>query len=383
MAIYVDVSSAVHQKAGLKRYTECLVHGLIPLLGDCLALFHNGGREASIPTAWERLARVSVKAGYKPWRALVWLRQLGRLWMDGLLPEAQLFHATEHLLPPLKGIPTVLTVHDLVFERYPEYHKPLNYWFLRASMPLFCSRATAIVAVSEATKRDLVAYYGVPDAKVTVIPEAAAPRFQPQDPDRVCSVREKLGLPDRYILTVGTIEPRKNLERLVAAVGPLFRQDLIDGLVVVGAKGWLYEGFFDALQRCPWRDKVILPGFVLEQDLPAVYAGARVTVVPSLYEGFGLPVLEAMACGSPVCASKVASLPEVGGDAAAYFAPTDVWAMTASLQSVLSDDARRQGMVEAGLRRAASYSWQRTARETQVLYERVIEGGAGQADLNG
>ncbi|MGC9361089.1 MAG: glycosyltransferase family 4 protein, partial [Anaerolineae bacterium] len=297
MAIYVDVSSAVHQKAGLKRYTECLVDALIPLLGDRLALFHNGGRVARVPPAWEGVTRVSVKAGYKPWRASVCLRQLAHFWMDGLLPDATLFHATEHLLPPLRTIPTVLTVHDLVFERYPQYHKPLNYWFLRATMPLFCRRATAIIAVSQATKRDVMAYYGVPEAKIAVIPEAAAPWFQPQDPARVAAVREKMGLPDRYILTVGTIEPRKNLERLVAAMGPLLSEDLIDGLVIVGAKGWLYEGFFEALRRCSWRDEVILPGFVPEEDLPAVYAGASVTAVPSLYEGFGLPVLEAMACG--------------------------------------------------------------------------------------
>jgi len=379
MAIYVDVSSAVHQKAGLKRYTECLVDGLGPLLGDRLALFHNGGSVAKVPPSWEGLARVSVKAGYKPWRASVWLRQLSRFWMDELLPDAHLFHATEHLLPPLGGIPTVLTVHDLVFERYPEYHKPLNYWFLRVTMPLFCRRATAIIAVSESTKRDLVTYYGVPEAKITVIPEAAAPGFGPQDPDRVAAVRKKLGLPDRYVLTVGTIEPRKNLGRLLESVGPLLSERLIDGLVIVGAKGWLYEAFFEALERCAWRDRVILPGFVPEEDLPSVYAGASVTAVPSLYEGFGLPVLEAMACGSPVCASEVASLPEVGGDAAAYFPPADTRAMTCCLRRVLADASLRQEMVQSGLRRAALFSWERTARETMDLYEQTIEGSAPEA----
>ncbi len=376
MAIYVDVSSAVHQKAGLKRYNECLVNGLAPLLRDRLALFHNGGRSAHVPSSWEHLPRVSVNASYKPWRASVWLRQVTHLWMDGLVPDATLFHATEHLLPPFRGIPTVLTVHDLVFERYPQYHKPLNYWFLRATMPLFCHRATAIIAVSEATKRDLMASYSVPDGKITVIPEAAAPCFRPQDPRRVAEVRNAMGLPPRYILTVGTIEPRKNLVRLVQAVGPLFAADLIDGLVIVGAKGWLYEGFYDELARCPWQNSVILPGFVPEEDLPAVYAGALLTVVPSLYEGFGLPVLEAMACGSPVCASDVASLPEVAGDAAAYFAPTDTEAMTACLRKVLSDGALRRTMVEAGLKRAAAYTWERTARETVALYERVIQDWA-------
>jgi len=224
-----------------------------------------------------------------------------------------------------------------------------------------------------------VTCYGLPEAKITVIPEAAAPGFGPQDPDRVASVREKLGLPDRYVLTVGTIEPRKNLGRLLESVGPLLSERLIDGLVIVGAKGWLYEGFFEALERCAWRDRVILPGFVPEADLSSVYTGASVTAVPSLYEGFGLPVLEAMACGSPVCASEVASLPEVGGDAAAYFPPADTRAMTRCLRRVLADASLRQEMVQSGLRRAALFSWERTARETMDLYEQTIEGSAPEA----
>ncbi len=372
MTVYVDVSSAVHQKAGLKRYTECLVSALVPLMGERLALFHNGSRQAEVPAAWKHLPRVSVAAGYKPWRAAVVARQLLRLGMDSLLPGAQLFHATEHLLLPLSSIATVMTVHDLVFERYPQYHKVLNYRFLKASMPLFCRRAQAIIAVSESTKRDLVALYGVPAAKVTVIPEAAAPRFAPQEPQRVESVRRALGLPPRYVLSVGTIEPRKNLSRLLGAMGPLFQDDLVDGLVLVGRRGWLYEGFFAELEASPWRDRVILPGFVDDEDLPAVYAGAALTACPSLYEGFGLPVLEAMACGSPVCASDASSLPEVGGEAAAYFAPEDVDAMSACLRAVLEDDALRAQMAQAGLARAAQFSWARVARETADLYDTVI-----------
>ena len=373
MSIYVDVSSAVHQKAGLKRYTECLVDALVPLLGDRLALFHNGARQADVPPSWAGLERASVAAGYKPWRAAVLARQAAHLWVDALLPGAELFHATEHLLLPLRSIPTVLTVHDLVFERYPQYHKVLNYRFLKASMPLFCRRATAIIAVSASTKRDLVALYGLPATKVAVIPEAAAPHFCPQPPERVERIRRSLGLPPRYVLTVGTIEPRKNLDRLLRALGPLFADDLVDGLVLVGSKGWLYEGFFAELEASPWRDRVVLPGFVPDEDLPAVYAGASITAIPSLYEGFGLPLLEAMACGSPVCASDASSLPEVGGDAAAYFAADDVDAMTDCLRAVLQDESMRLSMAAAGLARAAQFSWARTARETANLYQAVID----------
>jgi glycosyltransferase involved in cell wall biosynthesis len=372
MAIYVDVSSAVHAKAGLARYATSLVSALRPLLGRRLHLFQNSlGQRGPLP-GWEDHPTAGVRYGYKAWRGLVAGRQLLRLAMDRVVPGAELFHATEHLLPPLRHVPTVLTVHDLIFERFPRYHKAKNYLFLKAFMPLFCRRATAIIAVSDATKSDLVALYGLDPGRITVIPEAAASHFVPQSAERVEEVKKRYGLPPRYLLSVGTIEPRKNLSRLVDALGPLLQADLVDGLVVVGSKGWLYEGFFQHLAETPWRERIVLPGFVADDDLPVVYSGATVTVQPSLYEGFGLPVLEAMACGSPVCASKTSSLPQVGGDAARYFWPEDTDEMSETLREVLSDEALRQVMRAQGLARAEQFSWERTARQTLALYERVI-----------
>lgn len=377
MTIYVDVSSAVHGKAGLARYAHNLIEALRPMLPDRLALFRNSlGAMPPLP-GWEDHPTVGVRWGYRPWRAAVWARQVLRLWMDKMLPGAALFHATEHLLPPLKDIPTVLTVHDLVFEHYPAYHKFKNYAYLRAAMPLYCRRASAIIAISEATKSDIVSLYGVAEEKITVISEAAAPRFGPQPIERIEAVRARYGLPGRYLVTVGTIEPRKNLSRLADACGPLFEGGLVDGLVVVGGKGWLYDDFFRHLEGLAWRDRIILPGFVTDDDLPAVYGGAMAAAQPSLYEGFGLPVLEAMACGCPVCTSQVSSLPEVGGEAARYFDPTDTAAMTTTLASVLSDEALRREMIDAGIARAAQFSWQRAARETLALYEDVIAAHGG------
>lgn len=376
MTIYVDVSSAVHAKAGLSRYAENLVRELKPLLGSRLGLFQNSlGRRGPLP-GWESHLIKGTPLGYKPWRMAVWLGQLFHWPMNRLVPEAELFHATEHLLPPFADIPTVLTVHDLIFERYPQYHKIWNYVFLKSAMPLFCRRATAIIAVSEATKADLQALYGLNPAKITVIPEAAASRFVPQPAERIEAARRRYGLPPRYILSVGTIEPRKNLSRLVDACGPLLEGRLSDCLVIVGSKGWLYEEFFRHLERLPWQDKVILPGFVADEDLPALYSGALVTVQPSLWEGFGLPVLEAMACGSPVCASNASSLPEVGGDAARYFDPANTDAISSTLADILRDPELRQEMRQRGLARAAAFSWRNTAERTLALYERVLRGAA-------
>ncbi len=377
MTIYVDVSAAVHGKAGLSRYAESLVKGLAPLLGERLGLFQNSlGTYGPLEGfAGNRLA--GVQFGYRPWRALVLARQMLRWPMKGLLPDAELFHATEHLLPPLGDLPTVLTVHDLIFEHYPQYHKRANYMYLRAAMPLYCRRATAIITISESTRDDLVSLYHVADERIHVIAEAAAPGFGPQSAQRVAEVRARYHLPARYILAVGTIEPRKNLSRLVDACGPLFDRDLADGLVLVGSRGWLVAEFDAHLAASPWRDRVVLPGFVQEADLPAVYAGALITAQPSLYEGFGLPVLEAMACGCPVCSSSSSSLPEVGGPAARYFDPTSVEDMSSVLGEVASDDTLRRKMVDAGLARAAQFSWERTARETLAVYEKVLGFATG------
>jgi glycosyltransferase involved in cell wall biosynthesis len=372
MTIYVDVSAAVHGKAGLSRYAESLVHSLEPLMGDRLSVFQNSlGRRGPLK-GWTPERTAGVTWSYKPWRAMVLARQWAGWPMSGLLPGAELFHATEHLLPPLGRIPTVLTVHDLIFERYPAYHKRANYLYLRAAMPLFCRHASAIIAISESTKADLMGLYSVPGSKITVIPEAAAPEFHPQSRRRIKQVREHYRLPERYILAVGTLEPRKNLSRLIDACGPLFDRGLADALVLVGARGWLVEDFDAHVASSPWRERILLPGFVAEEDLPVVYAGALITAQPSLYEGFGLPVLEAMACGSPVCSSTAASLPEVGGEAARYFDPTHVSAMSATLLEVAADEDLQEQMRQAGLAQAARFSWDRTARETYALYERVI-----------
>ncbi len=365
----MDVSSAVHAKAGLSRYADSLARALWPLLGAELALFQNSlGRRGPL-AGFEDCPTAGVPWGYRPWRGLVAARQMLHWPMDGLLPGATLFHATEHLLPPLR-VPTVLTVHDLIYERYPQHHKRKNYWYLRATMPLYCRRASALIAISEATRADLAHYYGIDPARVAVIPEAAAPQFRPQPPEQIAAVRRRYKLPGRYLLAVGTIEPRKNLGRLVDACGPLFAAGLAEGLVLVGGKGWLTEPFFAHLAQVPWRERVI----VADEDLPAVYAGAVCTVQPSLFEGFGLPVLEAMACGSPVCASAAGSLPEVGGDAASYFDPEDVSAITAALRAVLEDDLLRARLAARGVARAAAYSWARTAQETVAVYRRAIAG---------
>ncbi len=373
MTIYLDISAAVHHRAGLGRYAESLTRALVAAHPDRYALFYNRERGIEPLAGLGHLLTQTVALGYKPWRLLVWLGQLARLGFDTLVPDAKLFHATEHLLLPLHSVPTILTVHDLIFRHLPAHHKPLNRWYLNLTMPLYCRRATHVIAVSECTQRDLVAAYSLPPEKVTVVHEAAAPRFRPQPPDIVAAVRARYHLPDRYLLFVGTIEPRKNLTRLLSGFEAIHADGLTDGLVIVGKRGWLYDDFFSRLEQSPARAAVILPGYVPDEDLPAIYAGAQVLVLPSLYEGFGLPVLEAMACGTPVTCSDTSSLPEIAGDAALHFDPDSVESLTDALRHLLSGTDLRAALRQRGSEQASKFSWERVADETEAVYDAVLK----------
>jgi glycosyltransferase involved in cell wall biosynthesis len=376
IVIYVDVSSAVHAKAGIGRYAGSLARALAAEAPGRLALFYNRVPGSGLPAGLEYLPTRSVRAGYKPWRMAVWLGHVLGMGFNRLVPGAELFHATEHLLPPLEGIPTVLTVHDMIFKRFPEHQKRLNFWYLNMAMPLFCRKADAIITVSESSKRDIVADYAIDPAKITVVYEAAAPEFRPAEGEALAHARRKYGLPEQFLIHVGTIEPRKNLDRLVDALENLRQGGLTVPLLVVGAKGWLYESFFRKLEELQVRRDIHFPGYVVSRDLPALYTAATAAILPSVYEGFGLPVLEAMACGTPVLSSEAASLPELGGQAAQYFDPYDVEAIAKAIRSVWTDRELQGVMRDKGLERAGLFSWSRAAKETMTVYQRVLAPGA-------
>jgi glycosyltransferase involved in cell wall biosynthesis len=368
---YLDISPAVHAKAGLSRYADNIAQALLREAPERFAFFYNRSGDSHVPLWLGGQRTRSVRAGYKPWRMAVWLGQLARLGFDRLLPNCELFHATEHLLLPLRGCPTVFTVHDLIFHLFPQHHKRLNRWYLNAAVPLYCRRADAIICVSKHSKADLVRAWGIDPTKIHVVYEAADPCFGPVSPERMVAVRTRYGLPERYLLTVGTIEPRKNLSRLLDALALLRRQGDDVRLVIVGGMGWLYHDFLAQLESFEHRHAVVRPGFVPDADLPAVYSGATLTVLASLYEGFGLPILESMACGTPVVSSRASSLPELGGEAARYFDPQNVGEMAAVIGEVWHDGELRQEMSQRGLAQAAQFSWARAAQETMRVYELV------------
>ena len=374
MPMYIDVSAAVHSKAGIGRYAQSLAQALVEQRPGAMAIFYNRVGGSRPPAGLEAVPARTIRAGYKPWRMAVWLGQLARVSFARLAPGAELFHATEHLLPNLGDVPTVLTVHDMIFKLFPEHQKRQNYWYLNATMPLYCRRADAIITVSESSKRDIVQQYRLDPAKVHVIYEAAAPEFVPASPEAVARVRDRYGLPERFALHVGTIEPRKNLTRLVEALQRLRDRGLTIPLVVAGGKGWLYEGFFQRLEELGVRHDTHFPGYVASEDLPAVYTAATLAVVPSVYEGFGLPVLEAMSCGAPVACSDRSSLPEVGGGAALYFDPYDEEAMAEVVATLWMQPDRAAALGAAGREQASRFSWQRAAEQTLAVYDRLWSG---------
>jgi glycosyltransferase involved in cell wall biosynthesis len=239
-------------------------------------------------------------------------------------------------------------------------------------VPIFCKNATAIVAISNSTKQDLITHYGTSPAKIHVIPEAAADHFRPPTADMVAHVKRKLNLPDQYLLHVSTIEPRKNLTRLVDAL-KILRKDFPElKLILAGAKGWLMADFFAKLEQDGLHDVVRLLGWVDDGEMPALIHSATLAVQPSLYEGFGLPILEHMACGQAVAASHTSSLPEVGGDAAVYFDPTNTQDMVNTIHTLLSNPAELIHRRQLGIHQAQQFSWQRTAQETLALYEKLL-----------
>lgn len=373
MRVCIDISAAAHERAGLGRYAASLATALLPLLPPgALSIFFNHPRESRLPEALAGLPRHTWPWGNKPWRMRALVSQVGGPSLDSAIRGIDVFHATDHLLPRLSGPRSVFTLHDVAYHWFPEYHLPLNRWFLRLAIPRFLARADAVIAVSEATRRDALALYGLPPEKVCAVPEGVDERFHPaRDGEALNRIREIYALPKRFILCVSTIEPRKNLTMLLEAYVHILPAHPEMGLVIAGQKGWLYEGFFERLRSLGLESKVRLTGYVPEDDLPLLMSAAEVFAYPSKFEGFGLPPLEAMACGTPVVASNASSLPEVVEDGGVQLPPDDLKAWIEGLQSLIERPEHRAEYSARGQAQAAKFTWETAARKTLSVYEKV------------
>jgi glycosyltransferase involved in cell wall biosynthesis len=375
LRVCIDVSAAVHRRAGLGRYAQELVKGLVDLgRGDVssplqLTAFYHQRGAAHLDPPIDRLPRITTRLSVRPWRLATALAYFTGAGMDRMFGDVDVFHATEHLLPRLKKTRSVFTLHDLIFQFDPDSHKPLNIAFLKTLMPRFLKAAGAIIAVSENSKRDAINLYGIPADKIHVIYEGVDPKFTPiTDPERLSQVRSKYHLPDRFILHVGTIEPRKNLTLLFDVAA-----QTKEHIVVAGKLGWLTDPILAKVKELGVEDHVTFTGFINDDDLPTLISAANVLAMPSKYEGFGLPILEALACGTPVVTSNAASLPEVGGDAALYAWHDDVRSWANLLALALDDVELRGSLRERGFRQAAKFRWDTMARETLQVYQKIVD----------
>jgi glycosyltransferase involved in cell wall biosynthesis len=383
MRITLDLSPAVHRHAGLGRYASELMAAMLASAPEheySAVYYAPEGHERPAPPL-DQVPAQALRMGAKPWRLSVLLADYLGVGMDRWVRAGDVFHATDHLLPPFKHSRTVFTIHDLIYLFYPQYHLPLNRWFLTLMLPRFLRRADAVIAVSEHTRRDVMKHMRIPEEKITVIYEGANPAYRPlNDPAAVAAVRARYGVPERYILFFGTIEPRKNLAALLGAYHALLAQPgEWPALVIAGRKGWLYEPVFARVQALGLAERVRFTDWVAEADAPALMNGAELFVYPSLYEGFGLPPLEAMACGVPVVASSASSIPEIVGDAGLLVPPTDEAALMEAMQAALTDPALRTHMRARGLARAKQFTWEAAARATLKVYASVVTGPASHA----
>jgi glycosyltransferase involved in cell wall biosynthesis len=381
MKIVVDGAPLRTRGSGIPRYTYELLRALHSVgpghqyyVTDCHAPFLQG-----------RAAPLTDPSGYEAWVQ----RQVGRTpiyWV--YLPEAvrrfvvrqdlkrlgaDLYFAPNYLGLFGRAFKTVLTIHDLVYRRFPEVTDPNTLRKLNRHLPYHARQAHAIFADSEATRREVIDLLEVPAEKVHTVHCGVHESFRPvEDRAALEAARRRYALPDRFLLFVGTVEPRKNLVTLLSAFADLAADPgFCHGLVIVGGQGWRDTAIHDALVRHPAAGRIITTGFVPDADLPLIYNLADALAFPSLYEGFGFPALEAMACGTPVVTSKVSSLPEVAGDAAVLVDPHDARDVAAGLRRVLNEPGLREELRRKGLARAREFSWERAARRALELFEQV------------
>ncbi len=369
-AVYgFDVSKVLGVADGIGNYSRLLLDALVTeASGDRLRLY-----DLRSPTV-DRSRLAEVLPSLPEDRVEV---------VDGPGPsrgEVDAFLSPAFKVPPRFAGPLVFTVHDVTFVSHARFHVPWNrVEVLTETVAAICSGAT-LLAVSAATRDETVEWLGVDPDRIAVVHSAADPAFHPpSDPTARPAVLDRLGVDRPFLLTVGSIEPRKNLAGLLEAFAalPAAVRDA-HALVVVGAAGWLNQAIHARLAELAGRLDVVFAGAVDLPELVALYGAARAFAYPSFAEGFGFPVLEAMACGTPVVTSNVTSLPEIAGDAAELVDPCDISALAASVERLLVDDQRRRELVDRGLDRARSFSWPRTARGTLELLRSAAGGRPGE-----
>jgi glycosyltransferase involved in cell wall biosynthesis len=363
-----DATTLTGRISGVGYYTARLMESLANGAGE--GIVRRLVVLSNRPVRVEETERVQVYVRRRFAVRSVWMQ----LVLPGILREVKpdLVHFTNYLAPLAGRVPYVVSIHDMTLSLLPRFHTLKKRLLTQSLIPSVARGARMILTPSESTRRDVVRLLGVDPGRVRVIPYAAAPSFRPVSlaPDRLEAAH---GIRPPYFLYVGTLEPRKNLGRALRAFASVAER--LDGcrFVIVGQRGWRYDEVLREAARPSLRGRVELLGYVPEERLPDLYAHALALVYPSLYEGFGLPVVESMACGTPVLTSRSSSLAEIGEGAALLADPADEKALAEGLLALATDEALRLRLRARGLERARDFSWERTGRETAAAYQEVYE----------
>ncbi|HLE15437.1 MAG TPA: glycosyltransferase family 1 protein [Anaerolineales bacterium] len=372
MRIGIDATALPPQPVGAGNYIIHLIRSLAALdPAEQLVVFAQPGgleliNKPDIPVSWVIIPERS------PFARLVWEqvglpRLIRRLRID-------LLHSLHYTRPFWLPCASVVTFHDMTFFLSPHLHTRSKRWFFPPAIRMSARRADALTAVSESTRQDAIRILGIPAEKITTTPLGVDSNYRViHDPLQRARVREKYRLPEQYVLYVGLVEPRKNLPLLVRAYRDLIDQGISLPLVVAGGFGWGYDQVLQEIEKLDLKERVQFLGYVPQGDLPLVYNLACLFVYPTLYEGFGLPALEALACGVPVVTSAVASLPEIVGDAGILVSAGDQQALTGAMLAILSDPELSSELSKRGPARASLFTWKRTAQLTLQVYRQVLQ----------
>jgi alpha-1,3-rhamnosyl/mannosyltransferase len=384
MKILIDAIPMTGLLTGIARYLRNLYHAVDRLNLANTTYFNGRHLFDSLPPLadaghWQQMTR-SVRRLPDPvvfaLRAARWHRyeqRLNRICRSRSgTSRFSLYHETAFTPAKLTDIPTVFSVYDLSLRRYRHTHPRERVWMFEYFVKTRLKYARHMLTISEFIRQEIMDEFKVSASRVSSVPLAPDPLFAPASPGTVAQVRHRYGLPEEYLVFVSSLEPRKNIDLLIEALAAA-RMDI--PLVLVGWHGWGEKAWLEKIHKGSLKNRILFTGHVPDPDLPAMYTGAAALVYPSLYEGFGLPILEAMACGCPVICSNVASMPEAAGDAALYIDPRDRDSLVHAIDTLVPDTCARQALKTAGLARAAHFTWEKTASKTMGIFRQVARSG--------
>lgn len=378
MRIGIDISRTIGESTGVGYYAKHLVHALAKIDPENEYLLY-GIFYDCYPQEWKKAA-IPKASNFRLHQKKLPSWFVNRLWKkpgnkEKLLGDIDILHSTAFTMPQVFNPRIVVTIHDLTCFTYPQYHTESNYQFVTRNVLQAARKADFIIAVSEHTKREIRQYLHVPEERIAVIHEAAADIFNEiHHEESILRIKHKYNIKKPYFLSVGSIEPRKNLARALVAFKALIELKNVNyKFVIAGGKGWKNEAFYALLKKLDIDERLVLTGYVPEEELPLLYQGASVFVYPSISEGFGLPVLEAMASGVPVVTSNTSSLPEVAGDAALLVNPLDIFELYEAMETLATKPSLREELKYKGLKQSKKFSWEKTALKTLDIYQRVHE----------